>query len=63
MGKNYILKVIIELVWFIICCTAILSPIMKTNFPSLIKFLVFILVVWIGNIIISYIYYKKNGGQ
>ncbi|GKU30125.1 hypothetical protein CFB3_22320 [Clostridium folliculivorans] len=63
MRKNYILKVIIELVWFIICSTIILSPILKTNFPTLIKFVTFILVYWIGNTSINYIFYKKNGGN
>ncbi|GKU24010.1 hypothetical protein CFOLD11_08360 [Clostridium folliculivorans] len=63
MRKNFILKVIIELVWFVICSTTILSTIFKTNFPTLIRFVIFMLICWIGNIIINYIFYKKNAGN
>ena len=63
MRKNFILKVIIELVWLIICSTVILSTMLKANLPPLIEFVTFMLVCWIGNTIIIYIYCKKNGGQ
>lgn len=59
MRKNFILKVIIELVWFVICSTIILSTMLKSNIPILIRFVIFMLICWIGNIIINYIFYKK----